>query len=150
MNTKKLSQWVIILIATSLLLAGCGGKVPVPLKETATPIPPTTTNLSVQSTSKYILKCNIDALNYSFEIIGETGTVQSTFNNEKTSYDYDPSGQMSGITLSVNRDLLFKNNQHSYHIEGTITVKQATNEVTYDIIATGNTFGNSPQICKKP
>jgi hypothetical protein len=41
MNSKKLSQWMIILIVTTLLLAGCGGKAPV--QSTATLPPPTTT-----------------------------------------------------------------------------------------------------------
>jgi hypothetical protein len=101
-------------------------------------------------TLTYTLKCNINTENFGFEITGETGTVVTTYNNETKHYDYDSSGQMSEITVAVNRDLLFENNQHRYHIEGTITVKQTTNEVTYDITATGDTFGNSLQTCKKP
>jgi len=57
---------------------------------------------------------------------------------------------MIGIFISVNRDLLFADGQHSYHIEGTITVDQITNEVSYDISTTGDAFGNSPQIRRKP
>ncbi len=136
MNIKKLSQWTIILIVIMLLLVGCGGQSPFQPAETATP--------------KYALKCNINTQEFGFEITGETGSVESTFNNESTSYNYDSSGAMTGVTVAVNRDLLFKISQNKYHIEGTITVNQTTNEVTYDITATGDTFGDSPQTCKKP
>ena len=140
MNNRKLSQCMFFLIITILLLVGCSGQVTVKPTETATS----------QSTSKYTLKCNIDTQNYGFEITGETGTVTTKSNNETTNYNYDSSGQMSGVTVAVNRDLLFENSQHNYHIEGTITVNQITNGITYDITATGDTFGNSPQTCKKP
>ena len=145
MSSKNLSQLMFVLIITILLLAGCGGQTPVQPTETATPIPPTATD-----TSKYVLKCSINSESYGFEITGETGAVQSTFNNETTGYEYDTSGQISAITVSVNRDLVYENNKHAYHIEGSIIVKQATNEVTYNITATGDTFGDSPQTCKKP
>lgn len=127
MNSKKLSHWMTILIVIMLLLAGCGGQ-------------------------KYALKCNITTEDFGFEITGEdeTGTITQTSNNEATNYEYDSSGQTSGITVNVNRDLVFENNQHKYHIEGTIKLNPITNELTYDITATGDTFGNSPQTCKKP
>jgi hypothetical protein len=108
------------------------------------------TNTPVPSIQKYQLLCDINTENYGFEITGETGSVQTTYNNEGKSFNYDSSGNMIGITISVNRDLFFTDSQHSYHIEGTITVDQITNEVSYDISATGDAFGNSPQICRKP
>ena len=100
-------------------------------------------------TPEYSLKCNITTEEYGFEITGETGSVESTSNNETKTIEYD-SGQMTGATVAVNRDLLFTDSQHKYHIEGTITVDQTTNQVTYDITATGDAFGDSPQTCKKP
>ncbi len=102
------------------------------------------------STAQYALKCNIDTQGFGFAVTGETGAVTTTLNSEKTSYDYDDSGQMSGVTVNVNRDLLYEESQHSYHITGTVSVKQATNEVAYDITATGPAFGDTPQTCKKP
>jgi hypothetical protein len=143
MNSKKLSQWTIILIVIMSLLVGCSGQSPFQPAETVTPLPPTATD-----TPKYVLKCNINTQEFGFDITGETGTVTTTANNEATNYEYDTSGQTSGITVGVNRDLLFENNQHKYHIEGTIKLNPITNELTYDITATGDTFGNSPQTCK--
>lgn len=128
-----------VLIITALLLAGCGGQSLFQPAETATPTPP-----------PYSLKCNITTQEFGFDIIGETGTVTQTSNSEATNYEYDSSGQTSGITVNVNRDLVFENNQHKYHIEGTIKLNPITNELTYDITATGDTFGDSPQTCKKP
>jgi hypothetical protein len=98
----------------------------------------------------YTLKCNINTESFGFEITGESGSVQTTYNNESQSYEYAASGQISAITATVNRDLVYEDSKHAYHIEGTITVKPATNEVTYDITATGDAFGNSPQTCKQP
>jgi hypothetical protein len=126
MNIKKPSLWMIVLIVPALLLAGCGG------------------------TSKYALKCDINTENFSFEITGEKGTVATTSNGETSNYDYDDSGVLSGVTVAVNRDMVFEDTKHSYHIEGTITLKQATNEVTYNITATGDSFGKSVQTCKNP
>ncbi len=127
MYINRLSPWTIILIVIMLLLAGCGGQ-------------------------KYVLQCNITTQDFSFEIIGEdeTGTVTQTSNNETTNYEYDSSGQISRITVNVNRDLVFEKNQHKYHIEGIIELNPITNELTYDITATGDAFGNSPQTCKSP
>jgi hypothetical protein len=147
MNSKKLSQWMVILIVTMLLLAGCGGKSLFQPAETATPIPPTAT-----ATPKYALKCNINTQEYGFEITGEdeTGTVTESRNNEATNYEYDSSGQTSGLIINVNRDLVFENNQHKYHIEGTIKLNPITDDLAYDITATSDVFDNSPQTCKKP
>lgn len=114
-----------ILIIIAMTFVGCGG-------------------------TKYELKCDINTQEYGFEIVGETGATETTFHDESTSYNYDPSGILAGVTVAVNRDMLFTESQHTYHIEGTITVNQTTNEVTYDITATGDAFGNSPQTCKKP
>ncbi len=134
MNSKKLLHWMIILIVTTILLAGCGGQSPFQPAATATP--------------KFALKCNITTQEFGFDITGETGKVTQTSNNEATHYEYDSSGQTSGITVNVNRDLAFEETQHKYHIEGIIKLNPTTNELTYDITATGDAFGNSPQICK--
>jgi uncharacterized lipoprotein YehR (DUF1307 family) len=125
MNTKVRTLAVLVLVA-SLIMSGCGAK------------------------KSYALKCDINTQNFSFEITGETGSAITTFHNEAQNYEYDSSGQLSATTVTVNRDLEYQSSKHTYHIEGTITVKQATNEVTYNITATGATFGNSPQTCKKP
>lgn len=50
MNSKKLSQWMIILIITTLTLAGCGGQAPIQPTETSTPIPPTNTPIPPTNT----------------------------------------------------------------------------------------------------
>ena len=51
MNSKKLPQWIFVLIITILLLAGCSGQVPVQPTETVTPIPPIATNTLVPPTA---------------------------------------------------------------------------------------------------
>ena len=134
----------VVLIIISLLLVGCGGQSIIQPITTATPIPPTAT-----ATPMFVLKCDINTDTYGFEIIGETGTCEYSY-NETTNYEYDDSGQMSGITVNVNQDLSYENNQHEYHIRGTIKINPITNELTYNITATGDTFGNSPQTCKYP
>jgi hypothetical protein len=145
MNSRKLLQWMFVFILIVLLLSSCGpGQMFGP---TQTPIPPTATNTPVPS---YKLKCDINTETFGFDITGETGTVTQTSNNEATNYEYDSSGQTSGITVNVNRDLVFESTQHKYHIEGTIKLNPITNDLTYDISATSDVFGNSPQTCKKP
>jgi hypothetical protein len=128
----------------TITVLATGVKVQQPQTDTLTPTSPS------PSTSKYNLKCDINTQEFGFGITGETGTVITTYHNEGTNYEYDSSGQRSGITINVNRDLVFENNQHKYHIEGTIKLNPITNELTYDITATGDTFDNSPQTCKKP
>ena len=54
MNSKKRLQWIIILIVTLLLLAGCGGQAPVQPKETATPVPPTATDINPPAAGDWI------------------------------------------------------------------------------------------------
>lgn len=147
MNGKKLLRWEFVLILITLLLSSCGpGQMFGP---TQTPIPPTATNTPIPS---YKLKCDINTESFGFGITGEdeTGTVTESRNNEATNFEYDTSGQKSGITVNVNRDLVFESNQHKYHIEGTIKLNPITNELTYDITATSDVFGDSPQTCKKP
>jgi hypothetical protein len=125
MNPKQRTLVILILVA-SLLLSGCAAK------------------------PSYTLKCDINTESFGFEITGETGPLQSTFNSESQNYEYDTSGQISAITVNVNRDLLYETSKNTYHIEGIITVKKATNEVTYAVTATGDALGNSPQTCKAP
>jgi hypothetical protein len=146
MKKKRLVAQVSSLFFVMLVIYGCRAlsSLPIPIS------PPLQTVTSMPSTAKFNLKCNISAQDFGFEITGETGSIQSTFNNETTSYNYDTSGQMTGITVAVNRDMFFESSQHKYHIVGTITVNQITNEITYDITATGDAFDNSPQTCKKP
>jgi len=126
MNNRTSLYCGIVLILATLLSSGCGGS-------------PT-----------YALKCNIDTQQYGFEITGETGNFTESMNNEATSYEYDTSGQVSGLTVNIDRDLVFDDNQHEYHIGGTIKLNPMTNELTYNITATGDTFGDAPQTCKMP
>lgn len=121
------SKIYLVAIVISLVLAGCGG-----------------------SKSEYALVCNIGTKEYGFEITGETGTVTQTLNSESTNYEYDAAGQRTGITVNVNRDLVFEDTQHAYHIEGTINLNPMTEELSYDITATGDSFGDTPQTCKMP
>jgi hypothetical protein len=132
-----------VLVVLSFTMVACSSGLLIGPTPTPTIPPPTPTPACA-------FKCNINTQQYGFEITCESGTVTTTSNNESTHYNYATSGQMSGITVGVNRDLLFQNNQHKYHIEGTITVDQLANTVTYDITATGDAFGNTPQTCKQP
>jgi len=134
-----------VLIMVLLLLAGCSGQSLFQPAETATPLPPTPTE-----TPKYALECTIDTQQYGFGIKGETGPVTESRNSEVTNIEYATSGQQSGLTINVNRDLDFENTQHKYHLEGTIKLDMIANEVTYDITATSDVFGDSPQTCHKP
>jgi hypothetical protein len=155
---KPIGSVFLVFVFLTVLLSGCAPAL-TPVPPTLTPIPPTDTSLpppatdmpvppTATATPKYALKCNITTQEFGFDVTGETGTVTQTSNNEATNYEYDSSGQTSGITINVNRDLVFENNQHKYHIEGTIKLNPITNELTYDITATGDAFGNSPQNCK--
>jgi len=115
----------ILILVAGFVMSGCGGG------------------------QSYTLKCNIDTEEYGFEITGESGPVQVTSNGESQKTTYE-SGGVSAITVDVNRDVVYENSKNAYHIEGTIAIKPPTGEVTYDITATGDTFGDSPQTCKKP
>lgn len=137
------SKIYVVIVIVSLLLVGCGSQSLFKPPETATPIPPTATE-----TPKYVLICNINTQEFGFDITGETGTVTQSANNEATNFEYDTSGQRSGITVNVNRDLVFESSQHKYHIEGTIKLNPITNDLTYDITATSDVFGDPPQTCK--
>lgn len=57
---------------------------------------------------------------------------------------------MTGIIINVNRDLVFEETQHTYHIEGTITLDPVSDELNYDITATGDAFGVTAQTCHQP
>lgn len=124
-NKKRFFFGLILLVIFTFALAGCGG-------------------------ATYSLKCNIDTESFDFSIEGEKGASETSFNNESQSYTYDPTGQMSAITVTVNRDVTFEESKHKYHIEGTITLDIKTDGLTYDITGTGDAFGNTPQTCKKP
>jgi hypothetical protein len=138
-----------VLIIVSLLLAGCGGKAAV--DAAASEAPPELQEEAAQEETQapeHELKCNINTQAFDFGITGETGEVRITYNNETVTSQTDSSGVITEVTTNVNRDLLFTSSQHKYHIEGTITVNQKTNEVTYDITVTGDTLGDTPLICK--
>ena len=128
-----MKKTVLLLIATLIVTVSCQ-PAPTPVPPTPTPIP---------------FKCNITTESYGFEIVGESGQVSTTMHDEATSYQYAPSGQRSGITVNINRDLTFTNSKNTYKIVGKIILDLIANSVSYDITATGGTFGNNPQTCKK-
>ncbi|MBN1263913.1 MAG: hypothetical protein JXA25_00365 [Anaerolineales bacterium] len=131
MKNIKHRQWICALIVSTLVLAGCGSQ-------------------SLAQPPQHVFSCDIDTESYGFEITGEEGMVTTTSNNETTFFEYDDSGQMSGISVQVDRDMLFEDSQNNYHIEGTINIDLSTDEVSYDITATGDSFDDSPQTCKYP
>ena len=121
---------------------------PIPPTATDTPIPPTTTNTPVPTSSKYQLKCDLagqNADNYVIEITGETGTFQVTLNSLETNFDPGT----GDFILTLNRDMLYVNSKHSYHIKGTITVG-AEGVTAYDLTATGDTLAIRPRLARNP
>ncbi len=168
MNTKQRTAMIFVLLL-SLAISSCAPgqlfgptitptptntptstatNTPIPPTATDTPIPPTTTNTPVPTSSKYQLKCDLagqNADNYVIEITGETGTFQVTLNSLETNFDPGT----GDFILTLNRDMLYVNSKHSYHIKGTITVG-AEGVTAYDLTATGDTLGDSSQTCKKP
>lgn len=96
------------------------------------------------------LDCEISTEQYSFSITGEKGDVQTSYNGESQNYSYDNSGQVSTITININEDLTYLESDHTYHVEGVLTLDVPSNTVTYDITATGDGLAKSGSSCKKP
>ena len=95
----------------------------------------------------YTLECNIDTEQYGFSIDGEEGPVTTQTHGESTSSNY-VDGNMSSITVEINRTMTFESSGNSYDLEGEIKVDFLTGIIKYDITATGDTF-EEPQTCKK-
>jgi hypothetical protein len=113
----------------SFFVSGCGpGQI---LGPTITPVPP--------------LKCNINTEGYHFDIADESGSFRDSFTGQTERGDMK-SGEVVKITLNVNFERVYKESQHKYHFVGTIITNKIANDVTYDIVVTGDTF-KSPQTC---
>jgi len=133
-----------LLVVVSFGMSACGsgglfGPTPTP-----TPVPPTPT----PTPPPCALKCNIDAESYGFDITCESGSVTKEMSNS-TSLEYDPSGQVSKATVTVNQKQTYSSSGNTYHIVGTITAHLIAGYAEYDIEVTGGAFGDTPQICKK-
>jgi len=121
MNTKQRFLTILVLVM-SIISSGC--------------------------TSRHQFVCNITTENYAFNIVGESGEMTDSLNNQ-TNIQYSTSGEKV-ITVDVNEELKYGSSNNTYKIVGKITVDQTSNTVSYNLTATGGAFGNSPQICKKP
>ena len=123
-------------VVVSLGMSACGSAM---LGPTPTPtLPP------------YTLKCDIGAKEYSIAIEGESGGVTTEYNNEATQIKY-ANGVRETITLNLDRTLTYKDSNHTYKITGQIVVNAIEESVvSYEITATGSSFGGKEQKCKNP
>jgi hypothetical protein len=136
---------IVLIVGISFLMLACQfGGVFQP-KNTSTPT--STSTPTVTPTPVFSLECNITTEDFTFEILGESGPVEITSNNESTSYHFSNSN-VDSITVEINRDMAYDDSNHSYHLEGTIQVDLTTDELSYSITATGATFGSLPQTCE--
>jgi hypothetical protein len=126
-KTKQLLVKLLSLGAL-LLAAGCSG--------------------AVGGGSSYILECNIDAESYGFSIDGEEGPVSTQTHGESTKSFYDPDGNMTTVSVEINRTMTFDESGNAYDLVGSISVDFRTDTVKYDITASGDPF-EEPQTCKK-
>jgi YD repeat-containing protein len=116
-----------------LLVAACGGAAAGP---TATPTP------------ACALECDVDTEGYSIGISCESGPVTVAHEGESTEYEYDASGQRTGILVSIDRERTYENSQNTYDIVGTIEVDLIQDTADYEIVVTGGAFGDTPQTCE--
>jgi hypothetical protein len=121
---------ILTVLITAILFAGC-------------------TNAPAQPAAGNSLKCTITAQDYSFDILGENGTVITTINNEKKAYEYDPSGTVSRVNVAIDRELIYQSSNHAYNLIGTITILIPSDEVAYDISASGILLDPAAKTCQK-
>jgi len=91
------------------------------------------------------LVCDIGMDEYSIDITCESGSTTTTFNNQRTEYQYD-NGVISLIILHLNQTRTYENTKNTYLIVGEITVNKKLNTVTHNITVSGGAFKN-PQTC---
>ena len=147
MSNRRLWQPVFGLTLFVLLLTGCGETLAGPTG-TPTPVPPTA-EPTATPTPACMLECEVSTEKYSIGITCESGPMTiEHLQNEKTTYQYDSSGNRTEISLNINRKRTYENTQNAYVIVGNIDVDLVQSSVDYRIVVTGGEFGDTPQICK--
>lgn len=91
------------------------------------------------------IECDIGTDEYTIDITCESGTTTTTFNNQRTEYQYD-NGVVSVIKLYLNQTRTYENTKNTYTIVGVITVNKKQNTVTHNITVSGGVF-KDPQTC---
>ena len=92
--------------------------------------------------------CNVNTENYSFGFSCEdSGDVTTEMLGQSTEFVYGPSGNRTGLKISINQQQTYHASQNVYLITGVIELDEVTNSVAYNIQATGGVFGDAPQVC---
>ena len=92
--------------------------------------------------------CNVNTENYAFGFSCEdSGNVTTEMLDQSTEFIYGPSGNRTGLKISVNQQQTYHASQNVYLITGIIELDEVTDSVTYNIQATGGVFGDTPQVC---
>jgi hypothetical protein len=103
--------------------------------------------LSFTTDSQCLLECDIDTEGYAIGISCESGNTTTTFNNQRTEYQYDPiDGTLIGIKVTLNQTRTYENTNNTYTIVGVIEVNLKQNTETHNITVSGGKF-KDPQTC---
>ncbi|MCK5054860.1 MAG: hypothetical protein KAR65_11295 [Anaerolineales bacterium] len=147
MSIRRLWQQVLGLTLMVLLLAGCG-ETPAGPAGTPTPVPPTA-EPTAPPTPACMLECEVGTEKYSIGITCESGPMTiEHLQDEKTTFQYDSSGNRTEIGLNINRKRTYENTQNAYVIVGNIVVDLVQDSADYRIVVTGGEFGDTSQICE--
>jgi hypothetical protein len=101
--------------------------------------------LSFTTEPECALVCNIGTQSYSIGITCESGTIITTYYNQRTEYQYD-NGILIGIKLYLNQTRTYVNTNNTYTIVGVIEVNLKQNTESHNITVSGGKFQN-PQTC---
>jgi len=101
--------------------------------------------LSFTTEPECALECNIGTQSYSIGITCESGTIVTTYHNQRTEYQYD-NGILIGLKLYLNQTRTYVNTNNTYTIVGVIEVNLKQNTETHNITVSGGKFQN-PQTC---
>jgi len=94
------------------------------------------------------LACDIGPDRYGFAISCEQGTFKEEYNDQE-SYEYGPTGSVSGIRLALNRKRTYASSGNTYELSGLVQVDKAQGTVAYNIRAVGARLGLSGQTCTR-
>jgi len=147
MSNRRLWQQVFVLTLIVVLLTGCGEALAEPTA-TPTPVPPTA-EPTATATPACALECDVSTESYSIVITCESGPMTiEHLQNEKTTTQYDSSGNKTEISLNINRKRTYQNTQNAYVIVGNINVDLVQSTANHMIRVTGGAFGDTTQTCK--